>query len=64
MNPEEALLAFHELGAKVMVPMHYGTFRLSYEPMEEPLPRLLVAARQSGLSEKVAVMLEGRPEVF
>ena len=37
---------------------------LSYEPMEEPLRRLLACARHCGLSEKIAVMLEGRPEVF
>jgi L-ascorbate metabolism protein UlaG (beta-lactamase superfamily) len=64
MNPEEALLAFTDLGAKTIVPMHYGTFQLSYEPMEEPLRRLLACARHCGLSDKVAVMLEGRPEVF
>jgi L-ascorbate metabolism protein UlaG (beta-lactamase superfamily) len=64
MNPEEALLAFMELGAKTLVPMHYGSFRLSYEPLEEPLRRFLTSARRLGLSEKVSVMLEGRPEIF
>ena len=37
LNPEEAYHAFKELGAKTMIPMHYGTFDLSDEPMEEPL---------------------------
>ena len=64
MNPEEALHAFMEIGAKTMVPMHYGSFRLSYEPIEEPLRRLLTSARRFGLSERITVMLEGRPEVF
>ena len=64
MNPEEALQAFLDLGATRMVPMHYGTFRLSYEPPEEPLQRLLAAARKLGLEERVVVMTEGRPVVF
>jgi L-ascorbate metabolism protein UlaG (beta-lactamase superfamily) len=40
MNPEEALQAFRELRAKTMIPMHFGTFRLSYEPLHEPPLRL------------------------
>jgi len=64
MNPEEALLAFSDLRAKTMVPMHYGSFCMSYEPMEEPLRRLLTGARRFGVSDRIAVMLEGRPEVF
>jgi L-ascorbate metabolism protein UlaG (beta-lactamase superfamily) len=64
MNPEEALAAFQELGAKVMVPMHYGTFRLSYEPMDEPPLRLLEAARAQGLLDRIVCMTEGDPGIF
>jgi len=64
MNPEEALQAFLDLGARSMVPMHYGSFRLSYEPPEEPLQRLLAAARKLGMEKQIAVMTEGHPLVF
>ena len=55
MNPEEALTAFEDLGAELMVPMHYGTFMLSNEPPEEPLERLLAEADRRGLSGRVIV---------
>jgi L-ascorbate metabolism protein UlaG (beta-lactamase superfamily) len=64
MNPEEAVRAFIELGAKTLVPMHYGSFRLGYEPLDEPLERLLVAARAHGIEDKVLVMTEGKPVVL
>jgi L-ascorbate metabolism protein UlaG (beta-lactamase superfamily) len=64
MNPEEAVRAFLELGARFMVPMHYGTFRLSYEPMDEPLVRLLACAEAHGIKDRIVVMTEGAPRVF
>ena len=64
MNPEEAVQAFLELGAKRLVPMHYGTFRLSYEPLHEPPERLLACARRHGIEDKITVMTEGLPMVF
>ncbi len=39
-SPEDAVQAFLDLGARWMVPMHYGTFRLSYEPVDEPVAAL------------------------
>lgn len=36
MNPEEAVQTFVDLGAKHFVGMHWGTFRLTDEPMLEP----------------------------
>jgi L-ascorbate metabolism protein UlaG (beta-lactamase superfamily) len=39
-NPEEALLAARDLRAKRLIPMHYGTFDLSDEPLGEPEQRL------------------------
>lgn len=37
LNPQEAFDAFKKLKAKQMIPMHYGTFDLSDEPLDEPL---------------------------
>ena len=64
MNPEEAVRAFNELNAKTLVPMHYGSFRLGYEPLEEPLERLLKSARAQSIEHKVLVMTEGKPVVL
>ena len=51
-------------GARTLVPMHYGTFRLSYEPLEEPPQRLLTRAREAGVEGRVRLMEEGQPGVF
>ncbi len=64
MNPEEALQAFQELRAKTMIPMHFGTFRLSYEPLDEPPRRLLEKALELNMLEKVHLLNEGEPQLF
>jgi L-ascorbate metabolism protein UlaG (beta-lactamase superfamily) len=64
MNPEEAVRAFLELRAKTLIPMHYGTFPLGFEPLHEPPQRLLAAARAHGIEQKVLVMTEGTPVVL
>jgi L-ascorbate metabolism protein UlaG (beta-lactamase superfamily) len=61
MNPEQAIQAFHDLNARMMVPMHYGTFRLSYEPLHEPLERLRAEAARHGLGDRVRILEEGEP---
>ena len=58
-SPEEALRAFVDLRAQVMVPMHYNTFRLGREPMDEPLPRLIKAAEKAGVRQGVVALAEG-----
>lgn len=37
IDPEEAVRAFKLLGAKQFVGMHWGTFKLSDEPLDEPM---------------------------
>jgi L-ascorbate metabolism protein UlaG (beta-lactamase superfamily) len=61
--PEEALQAFLDVGAQRMIPMHYGTFRLSQEPMDEPVERLLAAAKQAGVGSSVCILPEGETDV-
>jgi L-ascorbate metabolism protein UlaG (beta-lactamase superfamily) len=47
-TPEEAFRAFRDSKAKIMIPMHYGTFDQSDEPAGEPLRRLKRVADEEG----------------
>jgi L-ascorbate metabolism protein UlaG (beta-lactamase superfamily) len=40
MNPEQAVQAFLDLGAGNLLAMHWGTFKLTDEPLDEPPRRL------------------------
>ncbi len=63
-SPEDATQAFVDLGARWMVPMHYGTFKLSHEPVEEPVERLKAEAKRLGIEKKVFVLEEGVTKFF
>ena len=43
-TPEQAWRMFEEAEAKYLLPIHHSTFRLSREPVDEPVRRLLAAA--------------------
>jgi L-ascorbate metabolism protein UlaG (beta-lactamase superfamily) len=58
-SPEEAVRGFVECGAKWMVPMHFGTFRLGREPMEEPVQRLVAESERLGIRNRVKILDEG-----
>jgi L-ascorbate metabolism protein UlaG (beta-lactamase superfamily) len=59
VSPEEALQAFIDLGARVMIPMHYGTFKLSREPMDAPPRALLAAAQNASVANKIHILEPG-----
>ena len=60
LNPSEALQAFLDLGAATFVAMHWGTFKLSDEALDEP-PGVLEADRvRRGIpKERVRVLAVG-----
>jgi len=43
-SPEQAWRMSREMGARFILPMHHSTFRLSREPSDEPIQRMLEAA--------------------
>ena len=45
-TPEEALRAFADVRGERFVPIHWGTFDLAEEPLEEPPQRLIAEARR------------------
>ena len=60
MDPEEALRAFEDLGARTFVAMHWGTFKQTDEPLDEPPARLEAERVRTGLAaERVRVLAVG-----
>ena len=43
-NPEQALAMADQVSAQFVMPMHHSTFRLSREPLSEPIERIVTAA--------------------
>lgn len=64
MNPEQAVDVFKSLRSKIFIPMHYGSYRMSYEPMHEPEQRLLSAASERGILNQIRFLMEGQPQIF
>jgi hypothetical protein len=44
--------------------MHYGTFKLAFEEMDEPPRWLLEIAAREKLTRQVRILTEGVPVVF
>ena len=67
INPEEAVTVFSDLGAKYAIGIHWGTFKLTLEPMDEP-PRKLAEAllKQKIPKQRFRALKHGEawPEVF
>lgn len=59
VNPEEAIQLFEDVRAKVMVPMHWGTFELNQESFREPPDRALAEARRRSIEHRVRVLNPG-----
>ncbi|QHT70461.1 hypothetical protein GXP67_29300 [Rhodocytophaga rosea] len=59
MNPMEAIQAFQDLQGKLLIPMHYGTFDLSDEPIGEPYRVLQQAELQKKIKGKLKLAAVG-----
>ncbi|OKP86230.1 MBL fold metallo-hydrolase [Paenibacillus helianthi] len=52
VTPEEAIQAFMDVGAELMIPMHFGTFRLADDTAREALDRMEQARLAHGIDGK------------
>lgn len=57
LNPEEAVRGALELGTRKVLGMHFGTFDLTDEPLDEPPARFRAEALRLGLGEDRAWVL-------
>lgn len=64
MGPDEALKVFREIGARTFIPMHYGSFKLAFEDMDEPLRWLRELVERDEMTGSLRVLEEGVPEVL
>lgn len=59
LNPPEAIRAFEALRAKTLIPIHYGTFRLSDEPLHEPPEWFMSLMERENRPEKARMLRIG-----
>ena len=57
MNPEEAVLAHQDVGARRSIAIHWGCFQLTDEALDEPPMRLAEARAAAGLADDDFVAL-------
>ena len=65
MNPAEAVQAHQDLGAKLSIGMHFGTFQMSAEAIDQPKIDLKEALKEANLSPEIFITLnEGETRIF
>lgn len=65
MDPAEAVMAHKDLGAKVSIGMHIGTYQLSAEAVDQPQADLTDALHSDGLSlDDFTVLPEGETRLY
>lgn len=57
MNPEQAVQAYLDLGARAFFAMHWGTFKMTYEALDEPPRRLAAEWQKRGLNKSAQHVL-------
>lgn len=58
MNPEEAAQAAIDLNTKAAIGMHFGTFNLTQEPIDEPPKRFRAAMAETALGESGGLVMK------
>ena len=58
VNPEEAVKAHTDLRARYSVGMHWGTFRLTDELLDEPLAKLAESLARAGISSQQFFLMQ------
>ncbi len=58
VDPEEAVQIHRDVGARCSLAMHWGTFRLTLEALDEPPRRLTLALRAAALTPEVFRVLQ------
>jgi L-ascorbate metabolism protein UlaG (beta-lactamase superfamily) len=64
MSPLDALYAFEDLGAEVLIPISHGSFPLGYEPIDEPLHWLEELAHERRLGDRLMALRHGETSTF
>lgn len=64
MSPDDVPAAARMLGAKLVVPIHWGTFKLTGEPIDEPLERLREIVTSQRLQALIRVLVHGETIAF
>jgi L-ascorbate metabolism protein UlaG (beta-lactamase superfamily) len=59
LGPEQAVAVSGQVGARLMIPVHWGLFKLAHHAWTEPPERVLAAARCTGT--RVMVPAPGQP---
>ncbi len=64
LDPESALQVLSDLGAKRMVPIHWGIFQLGLEPLGTSIERLRSLVSERNLSDRVSILNPGEGDVL
>ncbi|MFL9920272.1 MBL fold metallo-hydrolase [Paraburkholderia fungorum] len=57
VDPQQAVQIFQDVHAKKAIGIHWGTFELADEPLDEPPKKLAAAAREAGLPDDAFTVL-------